>query len=402
VSAPDPTLLRLQRGIGDLATAAVQRMDARLDWFGVLSPADRSMVGLVAQAGIAAFVSWYRRPGDALDLAREVFGAAPRELTRSVSLQQTLQLLRTVVDVVDERASLLAAPGAQQAVRESVLRFAREIAFAAAQIYAEAAEARGAWDARLEALVVDALVRGEPDETLASHAAALGWHGADQVVVVAAHAPTDYPQTLVDDVRRCALALGADALVGVQGDRLLIVLGGDDPLALVPQLLATLDGKGPAGATRPGTTPDGAGYDFDGPVVTGPVVAGLAQATRSARAALTGLMAARAWPGAPRPVAADDLLPERLLAGDATARRALIDRGWRPLLAEGGVLLTTAASYLETGRSIEGTARALFVHPNTVRYRLRRITAVTGWDPTDPRHALVLQLAIAAGRLGDR
>ncbi len=112
-----------------------------------------------------------------------------------------------------------------------MLRFSREIAFAAAQIYAEAAETRGAWDARLEALVVDALVRGETDETLASHAAALGWHGAEQVAVIAAHTPVDHPQTLVDDVRRSALSLGADALVGVQGDRLLIVLGGDDPLA---------------------------------------------------------------------------------------------------------------------------------------------------------------------------
>jgi DNA-binding PucR family transcriptional regulator len=387
VTAPDPTLQRLQRGIGDLATAAVQRMDARLDWFAALSPDDRSMVGLVAQAGIAAFVSWYRRPGGALDLAREVFGAAPRELTRSVSLQQTLQLLRTVVDVIDERASLLAAPGAQQAVRESVLRFAREIAFAAAQIYAEAAEARGAWDARLEALVVDALVRGETDQTLASHAAALGWHGAEQVVVVAAHTPVDHPQTLVDDVRRSALSLGADALVGVQGDRLLIVLGGDDPLSVVTPVITALASRG---------------HTLTGPVTTGPVVAGLAEAARSARGALTGLVAARAWPGAPRPVAADDLLPERLLAGDATARRALIDRGWRPLQAEGGVLLETAARYLETGRSIEGTARTIFVHPNTVRYRLRRIAAVTGWDPTDPRDALVLQLAIAAGRLADR
>jgi DNA-binding PucR family transcriptional regulator len=37
-----------------------------------------------------------------------------------------------------------------------------------------------------------------------------------------------------------------------------------------------------------------------------------------------------------------------------------------------------------------------------VRYRLRRIAAVTGWDPTEPRGALALQLAIAAGRLGDQ
>ena len=42
-----------------------------------------------------------------------------------------------------------------------MLVYAREIAFSAAQVYARTAEARGAWDARLEALVVDSLVRGE-------------------------------------------------------------------------------------------------------------------------------------------------------------------------------------------------------------------------------------------------
>ena len=45
-----------------------------------------------------------------------------------------------------------------------MLRYSREIAFAAAEVYARAAEARGAWDARLEALVVDALLRGEADD----------------------------------------------------------------------------------------------------------------------------------------------------------------------------------------------------------------------------------------------
>jgi hypothetical protein len=391
----DPTLLSLRRGTGALATAALQRMEERLPWYRALEPEDRSWVGLVAQAGIAAFIAWYREPGGELQVTTDVFGTAPRELTGSISLQQTLEMLRTVVDTVEDHVGRLVAPGAQQQVRESVLRYSREVAFAAAQIYARAAEARGAWDARLEALVVDALLRGEADDALRSRAAALGWTGSERVTVVVGSTPppADGGQAgpdaglargvegVVDELRRGASARGADALFGVQGDRIVLVLGrADDPLPVARELA---DRFGP------------------GPVVTGPVVAGLAEAGRSARAALAGVLAARAWPGAPRPVAADDLLPERLLSGDATARRALVDRAYRRLADADVRLLDTVATYLEHGRSVEAAARLLFVHPNTVRYRLRRVADVTGWDPADAREGFVLQLAISAGRLAD-
>ncbi len=377
----DPTLLRLRRGTGALATAALQRMDERLPWYRAMDPQDRSWVGLVAQAGIAAFIAWHAEPGGALEITADVFGTAPRELTRSVSLQQTLELLRTVVDVVEDQVAELAAPGAEQELRESVLRYSREVAFAAAHVYARAAEARGAWDARLEALVVDALVRGEADDALRSRAAALGWVGSDRVAVVVGTTPDGQVEDVVDDLRRTARHLGADTLVGVQGDRIVVVLGrSEQPLAPARDLAVHF---GP------------------GPVVTGPEVPGLAEAGRSARAALAGLVAVRAWPGAPRPVAADELLPERLLSGDTAARRALIDRAYRPLAQADPSLLETASTYLQLGSSVEGTARALFVHPNTVRYRLRRVADVTGWDPTSAREGFVLQVAICAGRLSE-
>ncbi|MFN3924651.1 MAG: helix-turn-helix domain-containing protein, partial [Pseudarthrobacter sp.] len=47
----------------------------------------------------------------------------------------------------------------------------------------------------------------------------------------------------------------------------------------------------------------------------------------------------------------------------------------------------------------EATARELFVHANTVRYRLKRVCDVTGWDPLLPREAFVLQAALVVGRL---
>lgn len=84
----------------------------------------------------------------------------------------------------------------------------------------------------------------------------------------------------------------------------------------------------------------------------------------------------------PRPTLADDLLPERALAGDPLARSTLINRIYKPLQAHSTELLATLWCYLDTGRSLEATARELFVHPNTVRYRLKRVSDVIGWDAT--------------------
>jgi len=214
-----------------------------------------------------------------------------------------------------------------------------------------------------------------------SRAAALGWAETAKVTVLVGATPPGPADTLVDDVRREAAARSAEALVGVQGDRLVVVLGHEGEPGDVVRRLADLFGPGP--------------------VVHGPAVTGLTEAGRSARAALAGLVAARAWPGAPRPVAADDLLPERLLSGDSTARRALVDRAYQRLAGSEVPLLETTATYLEHGRSLEATARALFVHPNTVRYRLGRVADLTGWNPADPREGFVLHVAIVAGRLAE-
>ncbi|WP_340294585.1 PucR family transcriptional regulator, partial [Aquipuribacter hungaricus] len=106
-----------------------------------------------------------------------------------------------------------------------------------------------------------------------------------------------------------------------------------------------------------------------------------------------------AWPAAPRPVLASALLPERVLAGDVTARRALVDMVHTPLVEAGKDLVDTLQAYLDTGGALEATARVLFVHANTVRYRLNRVEQVTGLLATDPRERWTLQLGLALGRL---
>jgi len=59
-----------------------------------------------------------------------------------------------------------------------------------------------------------------------------------------------------------------------------------------------------------------------------------------------------------------------------------------PLLelgAAGQVILGTVAEFLRRRRNVAGTGRALFVHDNTVRYRLERFENVTGCSLKDVR-----------------
>ncbi len=375
------TVRRVERASGALATQSVARMDEQLLWFRALPPDQRSWITLVAQAGIASFVEWLRKPGELptpTAVSAEVFGTAPRDLARAVNLQQTVEMVRITIETIESQTARLAAPGEEPALREALLRYSREIAFAAAQAYAEVAESRGAWDARLEAQVVDALLRGDEDETLPSRAAALGWASMSPVAVAIGSPPDGDPQLVLDAVQRAARHAGVGVLAGVHGDRLVLVLGGvTDEEALRP----LLPEFGP------------------GPVVVGPPAPDLGTAGGSARAALAALRAVPAWPAAPRPVPAVELLPERALCGDEDARRQLIDEVFLPLRTAGHALLDTVTAYVAAGGSLEGTARALFVHPNTVRYRLRRVTETCGRSPTDPRGLFTLQIALALGRL---
>jgi PucR C-terminal helix-turn-helix domain/GGDEF-like domain len=383
----DDTIARLEAAMGALGTAAMQSMDRRLPWFRAMSAENRSWLGLVAQAGVAAFVDWIKHPERTRPaVAGEVFGTAPRELARAVTLQQAVEMVRVIVDVVESQVDDLAAPGGEAELREAVLRYTREIAFGTAQVYARTAEARGAWDARLEALVVESLVRGEVDDGLQSWASALNWSFSPVTVIVGTAdgsvSAGSSAEGLIDEFRILARRARLDLLAGVHGSRLVLIVGGSaDPMEAAQHF---------------------AGRFGPGPVVVGPAAADLQSAVRSAGAALAGLRAADGWPDAPRPVLASDLLPERALDGDESARTTLIEQVYEPLLRGGTALLDTVMTYLEQGNSLEATARLLFVHPNTVRYRLRRVTELTGITPGDGRGGFALWTAVVLGRLAHK
>ncbi|MDO5080337.1 PucR family transcriptional regulator [Buchananella hordeovulneris] len=379
---PDATsrthaLHRLRASADTLTNAALKKIEHDLPWYSQLGAQDRSWISVVARTGINSFTRWFEDQGQSSSDATEIFNVAPRELARSIPLQHTLALIRIVVDVVATEAVPLVPESARTTVHDAVLVYARDVAFSAAEAYARAAEQRGAWDARLEALVVDCLVRGERDASLYSHLAALGWDAKVSACAVVGSAAL--AEAAMHDIRRAARKACPTALVGLYGSLALVLLGGTDPRQAATQVAAA----------------------FPSRTVIGPVVADVADAGRSVRAAVAGLTAVEAWPGAPDPASSSDLLPERVLAGDELARAEMREQIYVPLLAAGRPLVDTVHEYLTLGRSLEGAARSLFIHPNTVRYRLRRVAQLIGWDPTDAREGYVLQIALAVGRLDE-
>jgi len=380
-SVPESLLRRLKQYSGRFSTEAVTVMQDRLPFFAELEASQRASLALVVQTAVANFVEWMTDPHSSVNYTARAFELMPQDLTRRIALRHSVDMLRVTMEFFEEVGPLLARSDEQlTALTVGILKYSRDLAFSAATAYADAAEARGAWDSRMEASVVDAVVRGDTGPELVSRAAALNWDTtAPATVVVGTPAPGQESQAS-QNVRDIAINHGRAALTDVHGTYLVAIVSG--------QLTPTEKVFG-----------DLLDAFSDGPVVIGPTAPMLTAAYHSASEAISGMNAVAGWRGAPRPVLARELLPERALMGDASAIAALHTDVMRPLADAGPTLTETLDAYLDCGGAIEACARKLFVHPNTVRYRLRRIADFTGRDPTQPRDAYVLRVAATVGHL---
>ena len=368
---------RLQQSVGQLSTTAMARIEREMSWFADLGAQERAWIGQVVSNGVRSFADWYAaNERNSPKVMHDVFGAAPRAFAGQISLARTVAMVRLAVAVVEENLVEVLGPDDAPEAIAAVTRYGREVGFAIAEVYARAAEQRGAWDARLEALVVDSVLRGDTDGAVESRASALGWDPRSRIATIVGSAPTNVANP-VDLLRDIAHASGLHALWAIQGHRVVILLGGKKPSP--PPAMVEVLGPHPA--------------------VLGPVVDTLADVRRSAAAALSGYLACAGWADVPPLVEAEALLPERALSGDADAIEQLVTDIYRPLLDAGSAILETTQTYLDAGGSLEATARALFVHANTVRYRLRRAAEVTALQPMDPRDGYTLRIALTLGRL---
>lgn len=144
-------------------------------------------------------------------------------------------------------------------------------------------------------------------------------------------------------------------------------------------------------------------FDREKPVCLGPTRRNVNGAARTLGAVLSAFHVMPAIHPLPRPARAADMLPERALVGDEDAVDELYQTVYQSLKSENenDPTLQTVSAFLTYGGSLEATGKALNVHPNTVRYRIKRAADATGWDANDPRDAYVLRTAITIGAIRD-
>jgi hypothetical protein len=179
-------------------------------------------------------------------------------------------------------------------------------------------------------------------------------------------------------------ARGAGAL----SHRAIVTLAGDDGLAMA------LDRDLAGIATRPPQALPGIATGVGPAVRLEALPAAFAMASRALQTAVAfgqeGAFTLADLSIRPA-IVADEVL------GDAFAARYL-----EPLAGLGRLgaeLEETLRTWLDQGMRVDETARALHVHPNTLRHRLRRFEEATGTTLRDPRHLVELWWALERRRL---
>jgi len=86
------------------------------------------------------------------------------------------------------------------------------------------------------------------------------------------------------------------------------------------------------------------------------------------------------------------------LIEDRTELMQLAEQTLGPLLEydrqHGTTLVKTLGYYLESGRNLEGSARAMFIHVNTLKYRLKRIQEIARLDLNSAEQRFNVHLAV--------
>src|SRR6516225_4479261 len=217
-TVPDSLLRRLKQYSGRLATEAVSAMQDRLPFFAELEASQRASVALVVQTAVANFVEWMTDPHSNVNYTARAFDLMPQEVTRRMPLRHSVDMIRVTMEFFEEVVPMLTRDEEQlTALTVGILKYSRDLAFSAATAYADAAEARGTWDSRMEASVVDAVVRGDTGPELLSRAAALNWDTTAPATVVVGTPAPDREDNASQDVRDIAARHGRAALTDVHG-----------------------------------------------------------------------------------------------------------------------------------------------------------------------------------------
>ncbi len=119
------------------------------------------------------------------------------------------------------------------------------------------------------------------------------------------------------------------------------------------------------------------------------------EGVEGARASYREALSLLGYRDRPRIATYDELLVPRVITGDASARETFLNDFFAPLRAKknGRELAAALLTLARHGFRFRGAADALAIHPNTLRYRLERVSEVLGIDLSDADVQFRVQLA---------
>ncbi|WP_018639337.1 PucR family transcriptional regulator [Parafrankia elaeagni] len=377
----------LRRAVRALSQTAADAFGS-VPWFPSLPAQTRSWARLVVGRELMMMAADIATPQP--PRLRSIFSGAPLEVTGQISLDQILELIRLTVDVVLNGLDDVMDDTSASLVRGALERYGREVAFAAAAVYAKVAENRGRAGAQRQMLLLDALVDGG-EEQIAERASGLFPLGVPVQVIGLLPRP-DAGVHVLHEVTRTAERHRVTVCAAQRGRYVLAILPDAAAGALADLASPSRWNTEVAGSSGPLITHH--------TIVTSGMVGSLSAAGPATAAVLSSLRAVPAWQGSPGLLHVDDLLPERTLCGDQQAADQLVAECHGPLASAGRGLVETVDALLAHDGSPDAAARSIPVHVNTLRYRLDRVIALTGKDPRRGRDAFALRMAFTLARTG--
>jgi DNA-binding PucR family transcriptional regulator len=227
------------------------------------------------------------------------------------------------------------------------------------------------------------------DAQLAGVARELGIVTDGRVAVIGFDGAADSPTRLADVLALSASAFRRDAQVVASGSRVYVVLPHTGKASAVSSWI-----RGTIAALRTEL-----GVELRAVIAT--PATGLARAA-AARAEVDRVLdSAVRHPGAIGQVTSlaesrTTVLLDEIVTMIAADER-LVDPRVRELGAKDPTLVDTLRAYLDSFGDVAAAASWLHVHPNTVRYRVRRIEELLGTSLADPDVRLLLSLSLRAG-----
>ncbi len=386
---PSTDLFGLAQSIADRTRGMVSIEDAQSHVLAYSASSDEAdelrRLSILGRAGPPEYLQWLSQWGvfDALRAGPEVVRVAARPelglrprlaagIHRAGGARHTPGFAGTVWL---QRGSAPLAEDAEEVLRGGAVLAARILARLAAIPSAHAA------------LVADILGLSDSTRDVAEVARELGVSADGKPTVIGFAGDYPDPAQVADVLALRAGAFRSDAQVIAHGTRVYVLFAHPGRASVPSWVRGTI----PSLQTQ-------LGVDLQAVIATAP--AGLAAAAQARAEVDRVLDSAGRHPGALAAVTSLDEARTTVLLDEIVTTVAaddrLIDPRVRTLRAEEPVLAHTLSVFLDRFGDVAATAEELHVHPNTVRYRIRRIETVLQTSLSDPDARLLLALSLRA------